>query len=194
MPWVKDFDVDVAVDGAIRAFWAKGYDATSISDLVEAMQINKGSLYNAFGSKKALFIRALLKYDREHRQACLKDLEALDDPVSAIEALFDTLIAESRADAEHKGCFLINTALDLPNHSKDVQDMVTSALWDLEAFFQRNLKRARARGQVAATLDVDQAAKSLLTHIVGLRVLARGAFDAAGLEAVRAQALRQLTP
>ncbi len=62
MPWEKTFDIDEATDKAIEVFWKKGYEATSMSDLTQAMQINKGSLYNAFGSKKALFDRALARY------------------------------------------------------------------------------------------------------------------------------------
>ena len=182
MPWVKDFDVDGAVDDAMRVFWAKGYEATSISDLVEAMRINKGSLYNAFGSKKELFTRALLRYDRENRRAVVKQLEAMDDPVRAITTLFDSLIAESECDLDRKGCFLINTALELPNHPHDIQDMVRSALRDMEQFFERTVELARTRGEAPPYLDSGEIAKSLLAQLVGLRVLARGAFDAGALQ------------
>lgn len=193
MPWVKDFDVDEAVDRAIEVFWAKGYEATSVADLADAMRINKGSLYNAFGSKKELFTRALLKYDRENRQASLKQLETMDDPVAAIRTLFDGMIAESQSDSEHRGCFLVNTALDLPNHTEDIQDMVTSALQDLEQFFARAIKRAQGLGRAPADLDRRKAAKSLVAQVVGLRVLARGAFDAKDLKAIRSQALAQIS-
>lgn len=193
MPWVKDFDVDTAVDRAMKVFWAKGYDSTSISDLTEAMRINKGSLYNAFGSKKALFTQALLKYERENHQATIKQLEAMDEPITAIRTLFDSLIAESQADAERKGCLLVNTALDLQNHSPEVQRRITAALDDLEQFFRRAVERAQERGEVPAALDAGEAAKSLLTQVVGLRVLARGVFDAKGLKVIGAQALAHLS-
>lgn len=193
MPWVKDFDVDAAVDSAMKVFWAKGYDSTSITDLTEAMQINKGSLYNAFGSKKALFIQALLKYERENHQAVLKQLEAMDDPVAAIRTLFDGLIAESQADTERKGCLLINTAIDLPNHSEEVQRMVTAAIEDIEQFFVRTIERGQERGQVPEKLNAREAAKSLVTQVAGLRVLARGAFDATSLKAIGDQALEHIS-
>lgn len=192
MPWVKDFDEELVVDRAMKVFWAKGYEATSISDLVEAMQINKGSLYNAFGSKKLLFTRALLKYDRENRQGSLEKLEAMDSPLLAIKTLFDSLIEESRSDRQHKGCLLVNTALDLPNQPTEIHGVVSSALRDFEAFFRRSIKLGQKRGEVAAGLDADEAAKWLLAQVVGLRVLARGAFDVAGLKAIRSQALSHL--
>ena len=55
MPWEKEFDTEVALGNAMRAFWAKGYEATSLADLIKAMNINKGSLYNAYGGKKELW-------------------------------------------------------------------------------------------------------------------------------------------
>lgn len=193
MPWVKEFDVSAALDRATKVFWAKGYEATSLADLTEAMQINKGSLYNAFGNKKALFTQALLQYDRENRQAALKQLEAIEEPITAIRTLFDALIAESHADAERKGCLLVNTALDLPNHSKETQRMVTSALNEFEEFFLRMILRAQERGEVPERLNAQEAAKSLLTQVVGLRVLARGVFDSNSLKAIGRQALDQIS-
>ncbi len=192
MPWIKDFDEDVVINRAMKVFWAKGYEATSITDLVEAMQINKGSLYNAFDSKKALFTRVLLKYDRENRQATLENLEALDNPALAIATLFDALIDESKADKERKGCLLVNTALDLPNQPEEIQRMVSGALLDFERFFSRVLRLGQKRGDFAIDLDIKETAQWLVTQVVGLRVLARGAFGVSGLNAIRSQVLRHL--
>ena len=124
MPWEKSFDLDKAVDQATKVFWSKGYEATSMADLVTEMGINKGSLYNAFGSKKELFTKALHKYDRDNKQQLLKTLQKLDDPIQAISTLFDALIAESIRDTDKKGCLIINTALELPNHTDDIQKII----------------------------------------------------------------------
>ena len=63
MPWEKQFDPDTALDKAMQAFWAHGYDATSIQDLVDCMGINRGSMYATFGDKRSLFIQALNRYN-----------------------------------------------------------------------------------------------------------------------------------
>lgn len=194
MPWVKDFNIDIVVDRAMKVFWAKGYEGTSMSDLVDAMQINKGSLYNAFGSKKALFTATLLKYDRDNRQASLENLEALDSPLLAIKTLFDALIEESISDTQRRGCLLVNTALDFPNQPEDIQHMVSSALRDFEAFFRRTIRLGQTRGEIASSLDAAETAKWLLSQVVGLRVLARGVFDDASLKAIRSQTLHHLSP
>jgi len=190
MPWEKSFDLDNALDRAIKIFWAKGYEGTSMADLVDEMGINKGSLYNAFGSKQELFTKALLKYDRDNRQKKLEQLEALDDPVKAITKFFDGLIEESSADKEKKGCLLFNTALELPNQTHEVHEAVGFAINDLEAFFIRQIKSGQKRGDLAKSLKPNPTAKSLIALLVGFRVLSRGAYTVKELKTVKDSALK----
>lgn len=193
MPWEKSFDVSDAVENAMKQFWSKGYAATSLTDLIKATGINKGSLYNAFGDKRRLFVKALLNYDRDHRRAVLTQLENLDDPRGAIRTLFDGLVKESLGDKEKKGCLLVNTALELPAHDKEIQTIVTSGLRDFEAFFQRLIKLGQARTEIPDAVEPDAAAKTLVALVVGMRVLARGAFDEPSLKAIAEQAQRVIS-
>lgn len=194
MPWKKTFDIDQATQKAIEVFWAKGFEATSISDLVEAMEINKGSLYNAFGSKNDLFLTALRQYDNDNRKKTLLRLEALNDPVEAIRQLFDGLVEKSLADPERKGCLLVNTALELPNHSDDVQGLVTAAFDEFEQFFKNGIRLGQRRGDIPRSVDPETAAKALLALVAGLRVLSRGVFDSMSLGAIRDQAMQIVQP
>ena len=189
MPWEKSFDTDEAIDQATQVFWAKGYEATSLADLLKAIGINKGSFYNAFGSKKSLFTLSLLKYDREQRRQMLAQLSSFQDPLLAVNSLFDTLVEQSLADVERKGCFLVNTALDLPNQDEDIQKTVKKGLNDFEAFFEQQIRLGISTGAIPATVDPTVTAKGLLTLVVGLRVLARGIFDQTGLSAIKTQAI-----
>lgn len=188
MPWEKTFGLDDAIDRATEVFWAKGYESTSLADLLQAIGINKGSFYNAFGSKKKLFMQSLLKYEREQRRDTLAEFAALNDPVLAINTLFDSLIEQSLEDKEKKGCFLVNTALDLPNHDGDVAQAVKKGLKDTESFFEQQIKAGIQAGVIAEHIDPSVTAKGLLTLLVGLRVLARGIFDQASLKAIKIQA------
>ncbi len=192
MPWEKDFDVDAVLADAMSEFWEKGYEATSITDLTKAMQINKGSLYNAFGGKKELFIRAVSKYSRENLQASLNELEKVEDPLDAIKMLFEGLVAESTADEKKRGCFLVNTAIELPNQTDDVRLIITAAFDDLERFFARRIVEGQAKGSILASLDPQEMAKSLLTQVVGFRILSRGVFTIEGLKAIQKQAIASL--
>lgn len=189
MPWEKDFDTEEALGDAMRAFWAKGYEATSMADLTKAMGINKGSLYNAYGGKKDLFIKAVSKYNRDNQQATLAKLEKMEDPLDSIETLFEALVAESLADDEKRGCFLVNTALELPNHSDDIKEIIEASFADMEAFLRRRLEAGQAKGSILPDLNPKKTAKSLLAQIVGLRVLARGVFTHDGLNTIKKQAI-----
>lgn len=193
MPWEKSFDVDEIVDKATVVFWAKGYEATSMADLLKATGINKGSLYNAFGSKKGLFMKSLLKYHREQHKATLAKLTAMDDPKGAIAAFFDALIEQSVTDEELKGCLLINTALDLPNQDDDVSDAVRTGMKEAEAFFHSQIIIGQSRGVIPDNLDPDSVAKGLLTLVAGLRVLARGTYDEDSLKAIKTQAMAMVS-
>ncbi|MFK7765495.1 MAG: TetR/AcrR family transcriptional regulator [Roseobacter sp.] len=192
MPWEKSFDIDEATDKAIEVFWKKGFEATSMADLIEAMQINKGSLYNAFGSKKALFDRALARYDQKNRAARIAKLRQQTDPVAAIRALFNALIDEARDDPRNLGCFIINTAQDLPNQPPEVADAVRTFLTDIEDFLRDMILRGQEKGQIAPQIDPNTTAQALLSMVVGLRLLSRGAAGIPALESTRDAAMRLL--
>ncbi len=192
MPWEKSFDEDEAVGKAMKVFWEKGFEPASMADLIASTGITRGSLYNAFGGKEQLFVKALQKYDKDRRRAMLADLEAMDDPARAIAALFDGLVAETVADTEKKGCFLVNTASELTTHGETVNRIVRNGLRELEAFLRRSLEVGQARKQIPETLDPEATAKALMAMIVAIRVLGRGMFDAAALRTIADQAQRLL--
>jgi len=187
MPWETKFDIDIAIDRATDVFWAKGYKATSLSDLLEAMEINKGSFYNTFGSKKSLFSKALEKYDIDHRRQTLSNLRSINDPVAAIPQLFDLIIEQTTTDQDKKGCFIVNTALDLPNHDDETNEMVTIGLKEVEAFFKEQVELGINKGSMPQSLSPEGTAKTLLTLAVGCRVLARGVFKPSDMDIIRKQ-------
>jgi len=190
MSRVKTFNEEDATGRAMTLFWTNGYEPTSIADLTQAMGINKGSLYHSFGSKKRLFIRALLKYDVEHRHATLARMSEITDPVVSIDTLFSLLVKQSLEDVEKKGCMLVNSALEMPHHDDDIKAIVVAGMNDFEDYFRRQLVIAKQNGAVSTNLDADETAKGLLTLVVGLRVLARGVFLRVELTAIRSQAMK----
>lgn len=177
MPWEKSFDEEDVLEKAMQVFWAKGFDSTSISDLLAGTGINRGSLYNAFGGKQALFEKVLLKYDRDKRRALLAELEAMDDPRKAIYAFFDKIVDETLTDTQRKGCFLINTASEIANLDEHLADIITNGLREIEAFFRRSIEVGQARSEIDKHLDPEATAKSLMAFLVAIRVLGRGAFS-----------------
>ena len=189
MPWEKSFDEEAALEKAMLVFWEKGFEPASIADLIEGTGINRGSLYNAFGGKQKLFVKALQKYDR-YRQDTLARLEALDDPKKAITALFDDVVTKAVTDQDRKGCFLFNTALEIGSHDKEVKEIVSNGVRENEAFFRRSIEVGQARGVFRKDLDPGATAKTLLALIVGIRVLGRGVFTEAALRTIANEAKR----
>lgn len=174
MSWEKSFDEDEALDRAMDVFWRRGFDSASIAELIEETGVNRGSLYNAFGSKQSLFLKALRKYDHDKRKRVLAELEALDDPRRAIGDFFDSIVASTLADTERRGCFLFNTVSECGTLDEQVNDIVTNGLRELEGFFRRCIEVGQARGDIRQDIDPASKATALLALALAVRVLGRG--------------------
>ncbi len=193
MPWEKQFDVEAALTQAMEAFWARGYEATSVHDLVACMGINRGSLYATFGDKRALFILALRRYDAVYRQAWVAALEAAPSAKRAILDAFEAVIASVLKDGARDGCLLVNTALELSPHDPEIAEIVRAGLAEMEGFFRRMIEKGQAAGEIPAGLDAVETARALLGLFVGLRVLSRSRPEKALLCAIARQAETLLT-
>ncbi|MGD9584229.1 MAG: TetR/AcrR family transcriptional regulator [Lysobacterales bacterium] len=192
MPWEKTFDVEQTLNRAMQAFWAHGYEATSMQDLVACTGVNRASLYATYGDKRELFIAALRLFDREQRKARLDDLEQRFAPRAAIAAFFRGFVRHAAGKDDRRGCFLTNTALELASHDAEVGRIVADSQADIEAFFRRLLKKGQAAGEFSAALDSKRAARGLLASLLGLLVLARSRPQPALLDDVVGDALDRL--
>jgi TetR/AcrR family transcriptional repressor of nem operon len=173
MARLKSFDEDRVLDAAVDCFWLRGYGATSVRDLADAMGIGGTSLYNAYGDKRALFARSLARYAERSMRARIARMEADHRPKDAIRAFIAEIIDRSLKDPDRKGCLLVNSALDVAPHDAEIGKVVGGYLDELQAFFRRNVEAARKAGQVPRTVDAKQASAHLLGVVAGIRVLAR---------------------
>jgi TetR/AcrR family transcriptional repressor of nem operon len=114
MAGTKQFDHGTVVDRAMMLFWRKGYGGTSIQDLEKATRLRRGSLYNAFGDKRGLFVAALKRYETTVSQERIKQLSN-PDPYRAIEGFLDTLVTQMSEPSRPRGCLHTNTSLEFPN-------------------------------------------------------------------------------
>jgi TetR/AcrR family transcriptional repressor of nem operon len=172
MGWQKQFDEEEVLHRAMKAFWSRGYAATSVQDLVRTMGINKGSIYGTYGNKRSLFIKALRLYNNR-RKALLAGLEKSSSAISAIRGLFESRIDEIFSDSERLGCFLTNTALELAAHDAEIRDIVAQRQMEIEGFFQRMIERGQADKEISEKLDASSASQSLLASLFGILVLSR---------------------
>ena len=185
----KAFDEDRALDAAVDCFWLRGFEATSVRDLTEAMGIGGTSLYNAYGDKRALFSRSLERYASRSMRDRIARMEATHRPKEAIGAFIAEIIDRSLKDPDRKGCLLVNSALDVAPHDAEIGKVVGGYLDELRAFFRRNIEAARKAGQVPRAVDPEEVSGHLLGVLLGIRVLARTGAKRRMLEAVARPAL-----
>jgi TetR/AcrR family transcriptional repressor of nem operon len=187
VPRPREFDEDVALDAAMRRFWANGFAATSVRDLGDAMGLGQASVYNAFGDKRALFIQCLDRYLDANMRARIARVERAAPPRKAIEAFLAEIV--ERSLESRLGCLLANAAQEVAPHDPEIAEVVAGRLGELEAFFLRCVIAGQGDGSIASDVDPGDAARLLLTTVMGLRVLARGYPDRAVLEGAARQAL-----
>lgn len=192
MARAREFNETAVLDAATDRFWRQGYAATTVRDLGEAMGLVPASLYNAFGSKHALFALCLDRYlDRNMRER-IERLEAQQAPRAAIESFLNEIVARSLADP--RGCLLVNSALEVAPHDAEIEAVVAARLGELEAFFHRCVLAGQRDGSIAAAPCGRDLARLLLTTVMGLRVLARSKPEPALLRGAARQALALLDP
>lgn len=192
MPWDIQFDRDEVLDRAMQAFWSRGFEATSMQDLVDCTGVNRGSLYATFGDKRALFLAALRSYDERMRRRHLDDLEARFAPREAIRQLFLGFAERASEHGANRGCFLINTALELAPHDSEIRRFVARTQEEIEAFFTRIIRKGKTQGSIPAEVKPTETARGLLASLIGLIVLTRSRPDKALLRGVVDDAAKRL--
>lgn len=192
MPWEKNYNVTDVLERAMHAFWAHGYETTSINDLVAATGINRASIYAAYTNKHNLFMESLRHYDRIYRQQFLERVARENEPKEAILAAFEVAAKQCDSSKTPVGCLLVNTVLELAPHDADVHAFVNASLCEVENFFASMINAAQRDGSVRIGLDARQTAQALLGLFLGLRVLARSKSHRAALKAITVQARMML--
>lgn len=171
----KEFDEETALAAALEVFWEKGFEATSVQDLTERMGIQKASLYNTFGDKRALFVRALDAYSTDtigwYRQ--ILDLDRPGTVREAFRRLFSEL-TRACADEDYRGCMCVNSAVELARQDPAVGAMLDRHERALEELFTQTITRGKQTGEIPTALDTTATARYLLNVIAGLGVALKG--------------------
>jgi TetR/AcrR family transcriptional repressor of nem operon len=178
----KEFERDVVLDRAMRVFWSRGYEATSIQHLVARMGIQRGSLYDTFGDKRALFFAAI---DRYHQVVTTKLLAALEAPGSgkdAIRRFFQLKVELALEPGRPRGCLVTNSTAELASRDRGTATRVGAVLATIEAAFHRAVIRAQEAGEIDPARDPRGLARFLTSSAQGLSVMAKAAPDRAFLE------------
>jgi AcrR family transcriptional regulator len=185
----REFDVDQALDRALKLFWRKGYEGTTLPELTRAMGINRPSLYAAFGSKEGLFRKALDRYD-EGPAAYLS--EALKEPTARAVAqrLLDGIIDLVTDRRNPRGCLMVHGALASGEAAESVRKLLISRRLASEAAIRERFERALSDGDLPADAHPADLARYIVAVLQGIAVQAVGGASRAELRRVAAMALR----
>ena len=175
---------DDALEAAMQVFWLHGYEATSLQDLLKAMELSKSSLYHGFGGKKELFLQCLDLYFRQRGGRWRTLIDTAGSGYRFIETLLTSAGTEAGSDEIRRGCLLMNTATELANKDREVAARVSGAFDGLRHLLKTVIVAAQEEGDIPAEKDADSLANYLLTCLGGIKTVAKGGMGATDVENV----------
>jgi len=178
----KEFDTEDVVGKAVEVFWSKGYGATSIQDLVDAMGINRGSIYATFGDRAGLFEAALEQYFPATLAQRMIAGAQHGDPRQQLEAFFDDLVAHATAPGGRRGCLITNTMNELCASDDKLAMVLGSRMRALENAFEAQIRHGQETGVFQPWKESRPLARSLVATVQGIQSVAK---LAPGYETIR---------
>ncbi|MBJ7997763.1 TetR/AcrR family transcriptional regulator [Bacillus mycoides] len=171
MARLREFDKEKALDAAMQLFWEKGYAATSLSDLTAKMEIQRPSLYAAFGDKEGLFEAALRRYTNLHAASIRTKLQKEQSVKEAIRIFFENMVEEEYKKESNKGCFCINTMVEIAPHNEKFEVLTREHQMYLSVIFQELITKGIQSGELQSDVNAKALAQTLVTSLIGLTVL-----------------------
>jgi TetR/AcrR family transcriptional regulator, transcriptional repressor for nem operon len=175
MPRHKEFDPEACLEQVMRLFWQKGYQETSMADLVRHSGVQRYGLYETFGGKQELFQRSLDLYLSTiiAQRFVLFEGKEVEPSLVAIKQFFRQFIELLDHPSSFFGCLIINTAVEVESHDEAVASIVQQYFDRLRRGFDRALRSAKQNGEIAASTDISQVTEFLVGSVLGLTIYAR---------------------
>ncbi|MFS0857819.1 TetR/AcrR family transcriptional regulator [Paenibacillus taichungensis] len=171
MARTREFDEEKVLDAAMQLFWEKGYEATSLSDLTSRMGIQRPSIYSTFGDKRELFETSLRKYTMARAAEMRTRLAGISSVKEAFRTFFAEIVDEEyNAERLSRGCFCINTMVELAPHDEKFEILTREHQMYLSVIFQENIERGMRSGELNPSLDAKAVAQALIVTLIGLTV------------------------
>lgn len=167
----KEFDPDTVLGRALDLFWERGYEKTSMQDLVDRMGIGRRSLYDTFGDKHSLFLKALHRYATEREAEQRDTIEGAADARQAVQALLESAVLGGAV--LHRGCLTVNTATEATTEDDESRAAVQRQLTGGRAILLEAIERGQREGSISTSRDAATLATVVFNAWLGLRVRVR---------------------
>lgn len=179
---VKQFDEQVVLNKAMQVFWEKGYEKTSMQDLVDHMGIHRRSIYDTFGDKHELFLKSLDCYEFRLNQIINQQVKQDMTIKEKLETLF--LSVSSVNNESPKGCLIVNSAAELSLLDEPIKKKIQELFDKSEMYLYQLLVEAMDKGEISKNKNLQELASYLHNAWVGIRVLAKTTNDQTKLHTI----------
>lgn len=171
----KEFDEAKVLRKAMVLFWRNGYEKTSMQDLVDYMNIHRRSIYDTFGDKQTLFLRALQLFEEITEKRMEQQIKPVNSVKLAIRRLFEMAVVSN--ERKPPGCLIVNTAVELSLHDQEIADIINQSFNKTESFIYELLLQGQMSGEISEQLDLKKLAQSIHNSFIGIRVLSKTTND-----------------
>jgi TetR/AcrR family transcriptional repressor of nem operon len=176
MARTKDFDENEVLAKAIQVFWHKGYNGTSMQDLVDGLGISRSSLYDTYTDKHTLFIKALESYQEGSSEKMQEVIDSATTAKDTIKKLLEFISSQMLCDEQQKGCFIVNAEVEMAPHDTEVSKMVCLNDQQTEDTFYRVIKKGQDSGEIK-NRDARALARFIFNAVKGMQVTAKSIAD-----------------
>ncbi|MEO3402459.1 TetR/AcrR family transcriptional regulator [Mucilaginibacter sp. CAU 1740] len=169
----KDFDEEEVLGKAICIFWNKGYNGTSMQDLVDGLGISRSSMYDTFTDKHTLYIKALESYQKKADEQVCNIIKTNGSAKAAIKKLLELTVEDLIKDDQQKGCFMVNAEIEAASHDDNVKEIICKSVQLMENAFHYAIKNGQESGEITLGQDARALARFISNTIKGLQVSAK---------------------
>jgi AcrR family transcriptional regulator len=177
MPREPSYDRDAALDAAMTLFWVKGYTATSLKDLEQALKMRPGSIYAAFQSKEALFRSALDLYAGRMEAELAALIADAPSPLTALRGYLLSLGGLEPCNKPSTACMLVKSLLEIQTDHPHLRQVVLDHLDTIRRLLEDGFAKARASGELPSDVDPASLAQRMQTYVFGLKIQAQRETD-----------------
>ncbi len=177
MARTKDFDENEVLNKAICIFWHKGYNGTSMQDLVDGLAISRSSLYDTYGDKHTLYLKALESYQLSAGGELNRILSGEGYAKNKLKGLMEWVVYNLVNDKDHKGCFMVNAKIETASTDPEVHEVVCRAEQQVVDAFYKTIKTGQDNGEITNKQDAHMLANFMVNTVNGMRVTAKSITD-----------------
>ena len=172
----REFKMDDVLESMMNTFWEKGYEGTSVADIMVATGLQKGSIYKAFKDKEDMFLQALNHYITQCQLEKRKILETAGSPLKGISNLIERSISQSCSKENcFRGCLGVNSMIEVSLHDKKVAKMLKSMISTAQNDLSKTIEKGQRLGEIRDDLLAKDLAEALYTYLAGIMATSKTA-------------------